>query len=146
MSLSISEVAASTALRPSALRYYEQAGLITAAFRSAGRRHYDPGVLPRLSFIALCQQTGFTIAEIRQLLDAGPHSKHGWREVAEEKLKEIDLKMARLQDMRAHLELALTCDCDRVEACRLVADAAARRQSRIGDCDRRSTGAEPATF
>ena len=129
MTLSISEVAAATGLRASALRYYEAVGLIRPVERRGGRRHYDPEVLSRLAFIALCQEVGFTLGEIATLLDGRPDAKGRWRQLAERKLDEIQRQMEHLQTMRSHLRAALACDCERVEGCRLVEGAARRRRT-----------------
>jgi DNA-binding transcriptional MerR regulator len=63
-------VARRAGVRPSALRYYEELGLITASSRAGGRRQYDDGVLRRLHVIAFAKESGFTLAEIRALLSA----------------------------------------------------------------------------
>lgn len=128
MTLSISAVAAVAGVRPSALRYYEEVGLITPAERRSGRRHYDESVVTRLALIALCQQAGFTIAEIAQLFDGGPKARQRWRRLAEEKLAEIDLKMEQLQTMRRHITEALACACGNMEGCELVEAAGERRR------------------
>lgn len=69
----IGEVAQRAGVRPSALRYYERVGLLPEPRREAGRRRYDSGVLcevlDRLAVVGVAQQAGFTIAEIRTLLD-----------------------------------------------------------------------------
>lgn len=55
MTLSVGDVAAASGLRPSALRYYEEAGLIMPLDRRGGRRLYRPDVLSRLALVALAQ-------------------------------------------------------------------------------------------
>lgn len=126
--LSISDVAAATGLRPSALRYYEELGLINPAERRGGRRHYDEHVLTRLALIALCQQAGFTMAEVGQLFDGNPDARLRWRVLAEAKLVEIEQKMEQLRTMRRHLTAALECECGHMEGCELVEDAGERRR------------------
>jgi MerR family redox-sensitive transcriptional activator SoxR len=66
MPLSISEVARQIGLRPSAIRY-EQIGILPPAHRVSGQRRYDVTVLHRLIVIQRARQTGFTLAEIKQL-------------------------------------------------------------------------------
>ena len=65
--LDIGEVAARTGLAPSALRFYEQRGLVAAAGRNGLRRTYRPDVFDRLALIACARQAGFGIAEIARL-------------------------------------------------------------------------------
>ena len=126
--LSISDVAAATGLRPSALRYYEEVGLIRSAGRVANRRHYDPSVLERLWLLALCQDVGFTIAELREVFDPESGGRARWREVAGRKLGEIDAHIERARTTKRLLESALACDCGHLEGCEMVADAGERRR------------------
>jgi MerR family transcriptional regulator, redox-sensitive transcriptional activator SoxR len=128
MTLSISEVAAASGLRPSALRYYEEAGLIAPVGRRGGRRHYQPDALTRLAFIALCQDVGFSIAEIATLLSARSGARQHWEGLAERKLADIELQIEKLQEMKRHLQAALACDCGSVQGCELVDAAAERRR------------------
>ena len=67
MPLSISEVANQIGLRPSAIRYYEQVGILPQAQRVSGQRRYDVTVLHRLIVIQRARQTGFTLSEIKEL-------------------------------------------------------------------------------
>jgi MerR family transcriptional regulator, redox-sensitive transcriptional activator SoxR len=124
---SISEVAEATGLQSSALRYYERQGLITPAARVSGRRRYDPSVLQRLAAIALLQEAGFTIAEVGQLLGPGT-SQQTWREMAEEKLEEIDTHLEHVAAARELLVAALRCDCSGVDTCGLVSTRRGRHR------------------
>jgi len=117
--LSISEVAEAMGLQSSALRYYERQGLIMPAARVGGRRHYDQSVLQRLAAIALLREAGFTIAEVGQLLGPGT-SQQAWREMAEQKLGQIEAHLARVAAARELLISALHCDCSGLDACGLV--------------------------
>jgi MerR family transcriptional regulator, redox-sensitive transcriptional activator SoxR len=117
--LSISEVAHTTGLQSSALRYYEKVGLITSVARSGGRRQYDRSVLRRLAVIALLQEAGFTIAEVGQLLHAGT-GHDTWRSMAEQKLAELDAHLARITAAREVLVAAVECDCAGLDTCELV--------------------------
>jgi MerR family redox-sensitive transcriptional activator SoxR len=125
--LSISEVAAATGLQSSALRYYEKAGLLRPAARVGGRRQYDPSILQRLAAIALLQEAGFTIAEVRQLLGSGS-SHQRLRSMAEHKITEIDAHVARLATARELLVSALQCDCSGIDTCELVSARRGRHQ------------------
>ena len=121
--LSISEVAAATGLRPSALRYYEDAGLIASAARVGGKRHYAPAVLRRLAFIALCQDTGFGIAEIRGFLRAHAGAPDAWRSFAGAKLAELDERIAKARRMRTLLAETMACGCAGPDDCAIIARA-----------------------
>ena len=121
--LSISEVSASTGLRPSALRYYEEAGLLTPAARVSGRRHYDDTVLERLAVIACAQEAGFTIAEIRELLAGEDDPPAAWRALAERKLVEVDAVIQKAQATRRLLEESLHCNCVALAECTAVVTA-----------------------
>jgi MerR family redox-sensitive transcriptional activator SoxR len=127
--LSISDVAASSGLRPSALRYYEEVGLISPAGRSGGRRIYRPDVLPRLALVALAQEVGFTIPEIAALLGGHADGKERWREMCDRKLGEIDVQIENLQAMKRLLRTAAACECSRMDACEVIDAAAERRRS-----------------
>jgi MerR family redox-sensitive transcriptional activator SoxR len=116
---SITEVGQATGLQSSALRYYERQGLITPAARVSGRRHYDPGVFQRLAAIALLQEAGFTIAEVRQVLGSETNER-SWQATAEQKLVEIDAHLARVRATRELLVSALQCRCAGLDTCDLV--------------------------
>ncbi len=66
--LPIDEVAKQMGVRTSAIRYYESEGLLPKPARRSGQRIYDASILDRLSLIELAKTMGFSIAEIRQLL------------------------------------------------------------------------------
>jgi MerR family redox-sensitive transcriptional activator SoxR len=124
--LGIGEVASASGLRPSALRYYEERGLIQATERKGGRRHYDPSVLRRLSFIALFQQVGFTVREIAELLGGGKAAKK-WRSLAEAKVVELDAHLEQTKATKRLLEAVLECGCANPDGCELVTNAFERR-------------------
>ena len=126
-SLSIGEVARSTGLRPSALRFYERVGLLPQPERTSGRRRYGgkvlQEVLSRLAFVRVAQQVGFTISEIGTLLDGfsddTPPSER-WRVLAQEKLPEVEALVERALGMKALLERGLRCECVSMDDCTLV--------------------------
>jgi len=128
--MSIGEVARSTGVKPSALRYYESVGLLPMPERANGRRRYDGAlvreVLNRLAVVRVAQQAGFTISEIRTLLDGfsedTPPSER-WRILAQVKLPEVEAQVERALRMKGLLERGLRCECLRLEECSLVGDA-----------------------
>jgi DNA-binding transcriptional MerR regulator len=114
--LDIGEVAARSGLAPSALRFYEQRGLIEPAGRNGLRRAYTPDVLDRLKLIACARQAGFGVAEIGRFLMAGPGDTELRQRMAD-KAGELDEMIARLMRMRAALRHGATCPRERLVEC-----------------------------
>jgi|SRR5579871_456458 len=121
-SLTIGEVAQRAGLRPSALRYYESVGLLPAPKRSGGQRLYDAGIFRRLRLIQAAQKAGFSIAEIKILLDSsetgGPYAER-LQGLARRKLEEVEQLIADAQAMKQVLEAGLHCRCAKIEDCLL---------------------------
>jgi MerR family redox-sensitive transcriptional activator SoxR len=118
--LSIGEVARRAGVRPSALRYYEQVGLLAPQLRANGRRCYDPSVLDTLALIAFAKRVGFTIAETRQLLagfDAAVPASDRWRTLARRKEQELDVLIAKAMEMKASLQRVQGCRCRTMAQC-----------------------------
>src|SRR3712207_7991585 len=125
--MSIGEVARRADVKPSALRYYEGIGILPPPERTNGRRRYDGEVLrevlDRLAVVRVAQQAGFTISEIRTLLDGfseGTPPSERWRLLAEGKLPEVEELVERALGMKDLLERGLRCECLRLEDCALV--------------------------
>jgi len=120
--LSIGEVAKRTGIRTSALRYYEEAGILPTAARVAGRRQYDMDIIRRIDVLRFAQQAGFTLDEIKTLFHGfgteTPLSMR-WRSLARDKLLELDQLAARIERMKRALQLAMKCGCIRIEDCTL---------------------------
>lgn len=121
--LTIGDVAKRTGLRVSALRYYEEVGVLPPAERAGGKRQYDEAVLARLAVIRLAQEVGFSVAEIRSLVegfdDVGVSSDR-WQALASRKLDEVDALINRAERMKHLLEESLGCGCLTLDACQLV--------------------------
>jgi MerR family redox-sensitive transcriptional activator SoxR len=117
----ISEVARQVGLQPSAIRYYEQIGLLPPAQRISGQRRYDTTVLYRLAVIQRARQIGFTLDEIRQLFfgfrSVTPASER-WQELSRRKLAELDGLMDRIQTVQHLLKkMQQNCRCDTLDQC-----------------------------
>src|SRR6266542_2390366 len=96
--LSIGEVAARTGTAASALRSYEQLGLVRPLRRDSGKRRYAPRRSSSLE-LWLAAGVGFTLREIGRLLDS-PSSAPVWRELAKRKLGDLDRQIAKAQAAR----------------------------------------------
>jgi DNA-binding transcriptional MerR regulator len=115
--LAIGELARRAGTAPSALRYYERIGLLPPAERAGGKRHYPPSSAERLAFVRLYQDAGFTLKEIRQLLAAGSRRRAGWTPLVEDKIAELDARIAEVQRAKDLLEHALNCPHDDLLTC-----------------------------
>jgi MerR family transcriptional regulator, redox-sensitive transcriptional activator SoxR len=140
--LSIGEVAKRTGLRTSALRYYEEAGILPPPARISKRRVYDADTVRRIEVLKFAQQAGFTLEEIKTLFygfrSETPLSAR-WQALARAKLHELDVLAKRIQRMRRALDLGLKCGCMRIEDCTLTAaDVEAGSKQRVTTrCDGR---------
>jgi DNA-binding transcriptional MerR regulator len=106
--LDINEVARRSGVPPSALRYYEEKGLIESVGRRGLRRTFDPAVLQRLALIAMGRVAGFSLAEIARLF--GPDGKPRIdRAVLAAKARELDATIRELTAMRDGLRHAVAC-------------------------------------
>lgn len=118
--MSIGEVARRAGIAPSAIRYYEQVGLLPPAARHNGRRRYAAAILGRLRIVQLARDAGFTIAETRTFLtgfSAGTRPVARWRALATRKLAQIDAQLLRFAQMRQVLESSFRCRCPRIADC-----------------------------
>ncbi len=106
--MDISEVSKQTGIPSSALRYYEQKGLITSVRDKGERRRYAANVLDQLALIALGQAAGLSLDEIRSMLSPyGPPNID--RQLLAAKAEEIDALIKRLKAMRNGLRHAAAC-------------------------------------
>ena len=118
--LAISDVARVFGLRTSAIRYYEQIGILPPAMRKNGRRRYDKSVLFRLEVVQRARGSGFTLEEIRELFfgfqPATPPPKR-WHKLSERKIAELRIRMKQLKLMETLLKQIQDCRCNALEEC-----------------------------
>ena len=118
--MSIGRVAQRCGLAPSAIRYYEKAGLLPKPARISGRRCYSPDVIGRVRLLQLAREAGFTIVEIRTFItgfSATTPPPVRWRTLAERKLAQIGTQMEQLERMKALLESSFHCRCLSIDEC-----------------------------
>ena len=119
--LEIGEVARRAGVRTSAVRYYEERGLIEPARRSAGgRRVYGREAVERLTLIAFAKSMGFSLDEIRALLFGFPDDMPAgarWSDLAQTKLAELDAMAQRIETMREALQRISRCGCGDLDQC-----------------------------
>jgi len=119
--LTISEAAREVGLRPSAIRYYEQIGILPSIQRTGGQRRYDATSLHRLAVIQRARRTGFTLDEIRELFfgfTSGTRAPARWQELSQRKLVELEASIDRIKTMqRLLVRLQHRCHCDTLDEC-----------------------------
>ncbi|MFO0695319.1 MAG: redox-sensitive transcriptional activator SoxR [Polyangiales bacterium] len=131
--LSIGEVAARTGVAPSALRFYEAEGLVTAVRGRGGRRTFPRDVLRRIAFIRASQHVGLSLDEIRDALASLPEgrtpTKEDWERLARSYRPRLDARIAELERLRDQLSSCIGCGCLSLRACALYnpADEAGER-------------------
>lgn len=123
--LSIGTLARRTGTKVQTVRYYEQIGLLPEPGRTeGGQRRYGDDDLDRLSFIRHARQLGFTLDAIRELLDLSDNPGRSCADVdriAQRQLKEVDVRIARLEALRKELHRMLgECSRDTVADCRVL--------------------------
>ena len=105
--LSIGELADRTGVAATALRYYDQLGLVRPAGRRSGHRRYGESAVAEVGVVLFLRDVGFTLEEISQLLRRTPGP--GWPELVERKLAELAEQEERLRVARTALEHARRC-------------------------------------
>ena len=119
--LTIGQVAAQVRINASAIRFYEEQGVLPAPARVSGQRRYGADAVQKLEALRVAQQAGFTLPEIRDLLDESETEEASarLRTLAERKLPEVRGLIARAQAMESWLEAARECECSGFDVCGL---------------------------
>ena len=120
--LAIGTVAARAGVNVSALRFYEERGLITSSRSEGGHRQYDRQVLRRLAFIQAAQRVGLTLEEIHGALatlpESGP-SAADWKRLSAAWRPVLDERIRLLEGLRDQLDSCIGCGCLSLRHCRL---------------------------
>jgi MerR family redox-sensitive transcriptional activator SoxR len=118
--MKIGELARRAGLNPSAVRYYENRGLLAAPYRTGGQRRYPDETLHRVLLIRFARDMGFTLGEIKIFLNGlretapvGPR----WRKLARRKIQEVDENIRRSRRLKSLLEHLLDCRCVSLQVC-----------------------------
>lgn len=119
--MTISEVAKRFGLRASAIRYYEQIGVLLPPRRVGGQRRYDESVLAKIAVIQRARETGFNLDEIRALFfgfQQGTPPSQRWRRLSEKKLQELEAQRMRIQSMQELIRRMIrNCNCEALDEC-----------------------------
>jgi MerR family redox-sensitive transcriptional activator SoxR len=131
--LTIGEVAARSGVATSALRFYEDQGLIRSERTDSGHRRYSRAVLRRVAFIVFAQKVGLSLDEIRTELAKLPSNRvpdrGDWAKLSRSWTDRIQERIAELERLRAGLTECIGCGCLSLDRCQFAnpGDVAARR-------------------
>lgn len=121
--LSIGAVAARSGVAVSALRFYEDKGLITSERTDGGQRRYHRDVLRRLAFVAVAQRVGLRLDEIRDALDDLPANAspvgEEWARLSASWRPMLDERIRLLEGLRDDLDSCIGCGCLSLDRCAL---------------------------
>ncbi|SOE17964.1 DNA-binding transcriptional MerR regulator [Hoeflea halophila] len=121
---SIGELSKRTGVKIPTIRYYEQMGLIAAPERSEGnQRRYSKDVMQRLSFIRHSRELGFSIEDIKGLLELSQHPEkpcHDAHNLAAQRLEDVQARIAKLQRLEHELKRISECDANTVAHCAVI--------------------------
>lgn len=122
--MTIGEVARRSAVAASALRFYEERGLITSERAGSGHRRYPRPVLRRIAFIVFAQRVGLTLEEIAAELaklppDRAP-TRREWSRLSGAWGSRIDDRIAELERLKAGLTECIGCGCLSLDRCGLA--------------------------
>jgi MerR family redox-sensitive transcriptional activator SoxR len=133
--LTIGDVSRRSGVASSALRFYEERGLITSERAGSGHRRYPRPVLRRIAFIVFAQRIGLTLDEIgaelaRLPADRAP-TRRDWSRLSGGWTARIDQRIAELERLKDGLTECIGCGCLSLERCKLANpdDRAARQGS-----------------
>lgn len=114
-------MAARTGLAVSAIRFYENEGLLPAERAPSGHRRFPRSVIRRVSFIMICQRLGYSLTEIARHLESLPEGRtptdQDWSELAAAFRSDLDQRIDRLTLLRDRLDGCIGCGCLSLERC-----------------------------
>ncbi len=144
--ITIGHAARRSGVAASALRYYEERGLITSQRAGSGHRRYSRAVLRRIAFIVFAQRIGLSLDEIAtelaKLGSEGAPTGRDWSRLSGEWRSRIDRRIAELERLRTGLAECIGCGCLSLERCRLANPG--DREGRHGPGPRFWVGDEPS--
>ena len=115
--LTIGELAARTGVATSALRYWEEVGLLRRPTRVSGQRRYPRSAVGLVGLILSLQDVGFTLREVKALIGSRSRAVDGWRDLAESKLIELDERITKAQYARTAITHAMACKHEDILTC-----------------------------
>lgn len=115
--LTIGELASRTGVAASALRYWEELGLLPPPARVSGRRRYPPSAVGLVGVVVAMRNVGFTLREVKAFVAARSPARDGRRELYRRKLAELDQRIAQAQAARTAIAHGLACPHEDIAEC-----------------------------
>lgn len=123
VTLSIGEVAARTGMKVSAIRYYEEIGIIQAIRSEGANRRFTRSEIRKVSFIGISQTLGFSLKEIstelQKLPDDRAPNKADWAKISRTFRKSLNQRVAMIERLRDKLDGCIGCGCLSMQKCTL---------------------------
>ena len=121
--LAIGDLSERTGLAVSAIRFYETHGIVKPLRNKGGHRRYGRADIRRLSFVMAAQRLGFPLQDIarhlHELPDHKAPTKADWTRISRGFRKDIDQRIAALEDLRDKLDGCIGCGCLSLKSCAL---------------------------
>lgn len=132
--MTIGELASTTGIAATALRYYEQRGLLEPVVRVGGQRRYDASSVARLMVITFCRFAGLSLDDIAQIVNDDSPGRSTTRRIAARQVDSVDEQIARLQLAKQMMQAAANCTCATPESCEcgVMAPVIARLRAHLG--------------
>jgi MerR family redox-sensitive transcriptional activator SoxR len=122
--LTISQVSRRSGVAASALRFYEDRGLIESERAGSGHRRYHRSVLRRIAFVVFAQRIGLSLDEVATELAALPGNRvperADWAKLSRGWTRRIDARIAELQRLRSGLTGCIGCGCLSLQQCQFA--------------------------
>ena len=121
--LSIGEIAQRSGVAASALRFYEDQGLIESRRTAGNQRQYQRSTLRRIAFVQAAQRVGLALAEIQEALDSLPDdrtpTRADWSRLSKAWRSRLDERISELERLRDDLDSCIGCGCLSLQRCNL---------------------------
>ncbi|MBV1868500.1 MAG: redox-sensitive transcriptional activator SoxR [Marinosulfonomonas sp.] len=121
--LTIGQLAERTGLAVSAIRFYEEKGLVKPDRNDGGQRRYERADIRRLSFVMISQKLGFSLAEVQKLFrglpDGRTPTKSDWTRISKSFRLTLDARIHQMEQLRDKLDGCIGCGCLSLTACAL---------------------------
>ncbi|HEX4221263.1 MAG TPA: MerR family transcriptional regulator [Pseudonocardiaceae bacterium] len=126
--LTIGQLSEATGIPTSTLRFWERKGLLTADARKGGQRRYTEEALTKVALLRLCQDAGWTLAEIGQIVRERLALAPNWRDTVSTKMNQLEAEITQLNHAHKMLEDVLECPHADITQCPKFREALEHRK------------------